>query len=42
MTFICYSKCGTCKKAQQWLNTNEIEYTVRDIKTENPTREELA
>ena len=42
MTFICYSKCGTCKKAQKWLDENKIEYTVRDIKIENPTREELA
>jgi arsenate reductase len=41
MTFLCYNKCSTCKKAQSWLNDNGIEYTLRDIKTENPTESEL-
>ena len=41
MTFLCYNKCSTCKKAQTWLNDNGIEYTLRDIKTENPTESEL-
>lgn len=39
--FICYSKCSTCKKAQKWLDANEVKYAVRDIVTENPTAEEL-
>jgi len=42
MTFICYPKCTTCQKARKWLDENEIEYEVRDIKTENPSFEELA
>ena len=41
MTFLCYNKCSTCKKAQAWLNDNDIAYTLRDIKTENPTESEL-
>lgn len=39
--FICYPKCSTCKKAQAWLDENNIEYTIRDIKGENPTYDEL-
>ncbi len=41
MQFICYSRCSTCKKAQAWLDQNGISYDIRDIKTENPTEEEL-
>lgn len=39
--FICYPKCTTCQKAQKWLDENNVEYTLRDIKTQNPTLEEL-
>ncbi len=39
--FVCYPKCSTCKKAEKWLIENEISYDMRDIKLENPTREEL-
>lgn len=42
MTFICYPKCTTCRKAQKWLDENGISYAFRDIKTENPTYEELS
>ena len=42
MTFICYPNCTTCQKAQKWLDENGISYTFRDIKTENPTYEELS
>lgn len=41
INFICYPKCTTCKKAQKWLDENNIEYTLRDIKTENPDFDEL-
>lgn len=41
MLFICYAKCTTCQKAKKWLETKNIPYTLRDIKTENPTEEEL-
>ncbi len=40
--FICYPKCTTCKKAQKWLDDNNIEYTLRDIKENNPSFEELS
>ena len=42
MTFICYPKCSTCQKARKWLDENQITYSFRDIKTENPTYGELA
>ncbi|MBQ1242259.1 MAG: arsenate reductase family protein [Oscillospiraceae bacterium] len=41
LTFLCYPKCGTCQKARKWLDGNTVEYTFRDIKTDNPTLEEL-
>ncbi|MBP0972089.1 MAG: arsenate reductase family protein [Oscillospiraceae bacterium] len=42
MLFLCYPKCTTCKKAQRWLDENGLTYTLRDIKTDNPTAAELA
>lgn len=39
--FICYPKCTTCQKAKKWLDGNNIEYELRDIKSENPTFDEL-
>lgn len=42
LTFICYPKCTTCKKAQKWLDELGIPYTLRDIKTDKPTFEELS
>ncbi len=41
MLFIEYPKCSTCKKAKKWLDDNQFIYTDRDIKTENPTADEL-
>ena len=41
MKYICYPKCGTCQKAKKWLDSNEIQYEIRDIKEDKPTREEL-
>lgn len=41
LTFICYEKCSTCKKAQKYLDDHNIEYTFRDIKKDNPSFEEL-
>lgn len=41
MLFVCYPRCTTCKKAQKWLDENQVGYTFRDIKEENPTLEEL-
>lgn len=42
MTFVCYPKCTTCQKAKKWLDENGISYELRDIKTENPSAQELA
>lgn len=42
MLFICYPKCSTCLKAKKYLDDHGISYVLRDIKLENPTREELA
>ena len=39
--FICYPKCTTCQRAKKWLDDNAVEYTLRDIKLDNPTKEEL-
>ena len=39
--FICYPKCTTCQKAKRWLDDNNTEYELRDIKLENPTVDEL-
>ncbi|MDY3014115.1 MAG: arsenate reductase family protein [Evtepia sp.] len=41
MLVLCYSRCSTCKKALKWLDDHQIPYTLRDIKEENPTLEEL-
>jgi arsenate reductase len=41
LTFICYPKCTTCQKAQALLDDHNAEYEVRNIKTENPTYDEL-
>lgn len=39
--FVCYPKCTTCKKAEKWLQENGLDYEMRDIKTDNPSKEEL-
>ena len=41
ITVLCYSKCTTCQKAIKWLEANGVTYTVRPIKEEHPTEEEL-
>ena len=41
MTFICYERCGTCRKAKAWLEEKGVSYDLRPIKEENPTAEEL-
>lgn len=42
MLFVEYPKCTTCKKAKKFLDDHNIKYTDRDIKSENPTAEEIA
>lgn len=41
MLFLAYPRCTTCKKAQKWLDEHQLSYTLRDIKEDNPTLEEL-
>ena len=41
MLMLWYPKCSTCQKAKAWLYERNLSCTVRDIKTENPTAEEL-
>lgn len=41
MQFVCYTRCGTCQKAKKYLTEHGIPFEERDIKTENPTEEEL-
>ena len=39
--FICYPKCGTCRKAKKWLVENGIEFEERLIVDNKPTADEL-
>ena len=41
MLFLCYPKCTTCQKAKAWLDSQGVSYTLRYIKLDNPTAEEL-
>ncbi len=41
MLLLCYPKCTTCQKAKRFLEEHNIAFTLRDIKAENPTYEEL-
>lgn len=42
LTFVCYEKCSTCKKARDYLNAKGVPFVERDIKGQNPTKDELA
>ena len=41
MLFLEYPPCSTCQKAKKWLDENNVSYTARQIKQDNPTYEEL-
>lgn len=41
MLLIGYPKCSTSNKAEKWLIEHDVSYGFRDIKLENPTREDL-
>ncbi len=41
MLFLEYPPCSTCQKARKWLDSHGVSYTVRHIKNDNPTYEEL-
>ena len=41
MLFVCYPKCGTCRKARKYLDEHGIPYEERMIKEDPPTEKEL-
>ena len=41
MLVLCYPKCSTCNKLIKYLDSNNIKYTYRNIKEDNPTYDEL-
>ena len=41
MLFLCYPKCSTCRKAQDFLDARGAAYDLRDIRENNPTEDEL-
>lgn len=41
MLFVCYPKCGTCKKAEKYLLDKGVQFDKRDIKEDKPTLAEL-
>ena len=41
MTFLCYERCTTCRKAKAWLEEKGVSYDLRPIKEQNPTADEL-
>ena len=42
MLFVCYPRCSTCQKAKKYLEDRGLSFTLRDIKLQPPTAEELA
>lgn len=41
MIFVGYPKCSTSNKAQTWLDDKEVKYEFRDIKENNPSKDEI-
>ena len=41
MLLLWYPKCSTCQRAKAWLDIHGIAYTLRDIRTDNPSLAEL-
>ena len=39
--FIQYPKCTTCKKAQKWLDDNDVQYESIHIVEQTPSKEQL-
>ena len=39
--FICHPTCTTCDKARAFLKARQLPYVERDIRLENPTKDEL-
>lgn len=41
LQFIHYPRCTTCKKAQKWLDENNLSYEAINIVEQTPTKEQL-
>ncbi len=41
MKLICYKRCSTCKAVEKTLDDKNIKYDLRDIKEDNPKRDEI-
>ncbi|MDR3076192.1 MAG: arsenate reductase family protein [Synergistaceae bacterium] len=41
MLLVHYPRCGTCQKAEKWLESRGIAYETRDIKKENPAEGDI-
>ena len=39
--FYSYPKCSTCRKASKWLDQNNINYQLKDIVKESPSKKFL-
>jgi arsenate reductase len=40
-TLLCYDRCATCRKAENFLKEKNIPYEKRAIRTQNPTEKEI-
>ena len=40
-TFICYDRCSTCKKAEDFLKSHNVSFEKRPIKEQNPSAKEI-
>ena len=41
MLLVYYPKCSTCQRAKKWLEEKQIIFEARDVRLQNPTKEEL-
>lgn len=41
MRVYCYGRCSTCQKALKWLDEAGLSYELKDIKGDNPSKEDL-
>ena len=39
--FLEYPNCSTCKKAKKWLEDKGVQFEDRDIKEQNPNKDEI-
>lgn len=41
LTFYCYPRCSTCRKAKKWFDEQEVQYEEIHIVDHPPTREQI-